>query len=421
MTQTFWTAATVLILIALAFVLYPVFFYRPKARREADLQNQNLLAYKTRLKELDDEHQAGILDEQSYHQLKDELAGAMIDDVSDEGQPRTRTAGRRSAMVIALASILLIPAGAYFGYQKWGAMERVEQFITMQEMGSTGQTAQMITLADQLRDRLEQDPDNIDGWAMLGQTYMQVERYEDAAYAFQRLASATKENPDASSVAWGLSAQALYFASEGELTPEVMKAIDSARALDPDEINALGLLGINAFSQQNYREAIGYWEQIIEVTPGHPQISAIQGGIDEAYKRLGEDAPAKAAPEAPAPSSGVDVRISLDEGFRGQVPGDTTLFVFARPLNTAGGPPVAVARMTAAALPLEIRLDDRYAMTPEATISSVGEVQIVARLSRSGSINPQAGDWQGQVEATVLPPEADGEPVQLVIATELTN
>jgi cytochrome c-type biogenesis protein CcmH len=272
-----------------------------------------------------------------------------------------------------------------------------------------------------LRDRLEQDPDNADGWAMLGQTYMRTERYQDAANAFQRLAEVTEEDRNASSVAWGLSAQALYFQSEGQLTPDVMASIESAQALNPKEVNSLGLLGINAFSQQNYREAIEHWETIVEVAPDHPQIASIQGGIQEAYNRLGETPPEQQAAEPEEPSAGVNLRISLDEGLGNNVPDDTTLFVFARPAGTAGGAPVAVARMNAGALPVDIRLDDSYAMSPDSVISSAEEVMIVARLSRSGGINPQAGDLQGQVEAEVLPPEAGGEPVELVINQELTD
>src|SRR5690554_1345809 len=278
MTETFWIAATVFTLIALAFVLYPVFFHRPKARMDADLRNQNLLAYKSRLRELDEEHEAGILDAESYEQLKDELAGSMLDDMPENEQPRQRLAGRRSALVVAILAVLLLPAGAYFSYERWGAMDRVEQYITMQEMGSSGddQVARMSELADQLHARLANDPDNADGWAMLGQTYMRIERYQDAADAFKRLAAITEENREASAVAWGLSAQALYFKTEGEMTPEVVATIESARALDPNEVNSLGLLGISAFSQQNYREAIEYWQAIVDVAPDHPQIASIR-------------------------------------------------------------------------------------------------------------------------------------------------
>ncbi|WP_303289196.1 c-type cytochrome biogenesis protein CcmI [Marinobacter sp. SS5-14b] len=423
MTETFWIAAAVLILFALAFVLYPVFFHRPKSRIESDLRNQNLLAYKSRLRELDEEHEAGVLDDETYEQLKDELAGSMLDDVPEHAVPEKHVPGRRSAMAVGLLAILLIPAVAFYAYQQWGSMDQVEQFITMQQMDASGndQVARMAELADQLRQRLEAAPDNADGWAMLGQTYMRIEKYRDAAEAYQRLAGVVAEDPSASAVAYGLSAQALFFDTEGQMTADVQQAISNARALNPDEVNSLGLLGIHAFSQQNYREAIEYWGAIVDVAPDHPQIAAIRGGIAEAYTRLGETPPAEPGAEAAEPSAGVDLRVSLDDAFLDQVPADTTLFIFARAAGTSSGAPVAVARLNAGALPADIRLDDSYAMSPQATISSAQEVVIVARLSRSGTINPQPGDWQGQVEAEVLSPGAESQRVELVINQQLTN
>ncbi|WP_431474954.1 c-type cytochrome biogenesis protein CcmI [Marinobacter sp. KM021] len=425
MTETFWIAATVLILFALAFVLYPVFFHRPQARQETDLRNQNLLAYRSRLKELEHEYESGILDDENYRLLKEELAGAMLDDVPEDQVPEKRIPGRRSAMVVALAVVLLLPAGTFLAYDRWGAMEQVEQYLTMQEMNASGgeQVARVSELAEQLRNRLEANPDNPDGWAMLGQTYMRIERYEDAAQAFRRLAEAVEEDPASSAVAYGLSAQALFFTTEGQMTPEVVEAIEAAQALNPDEVNSLGLLGISAFSQQNYQGAIEYWERIVEVAPDHPQIASIRGGIDESYRRLGQQPPAPEEPAEPVSASGpgVSLRVSLDEDLQGQVPADTALFIFARSAGTSQGAPVAVARLTAGALPADIRLDDRYAMSPETTISAEQNVVVIARLSRSGSVNPQPGDWQGRVEAQVLSSDAQGEPVNLVINQELTN
>ena len=174
MTNTFWIAATVLIIIALAFVLFPVLFQRSNARARADIRNQNLMAYRTRMKELDDEFEAGILDEDNYRQLKEELAGSMLDDVPESEQPRSVVPGRKSAIAVALVSVLVLPGAAYYLYQEWGAMDRVEQYIAMQQMQQTdaGRQAQMTDLVAQLRDRLEAAPDNPDGWAMLGQSYI---------------------------------------------------------------------------------------------------------------------------------------------------------------------------------------------------------------------------------------------------------
>lgn len=422
MTDTFWIAATVLIIIALAFVLFPVLFQRADARARADIRNQNLMAYRTRMKELDDEFEAGILDEDNYRQLKEELAGSMLDDVPESEQPRPAVPGRKSAIAVALVSVLVLPGAAYYLYQQWGAMDRVEQYVAMQQMQQTdaGRQEQMAELVGQLRDRLEAAPDNPDGWAMLGQSYMRLEQYQEAAWAFRQLAKVVEDNDQAESVALGLSAQALFFDSQGAMTEAVTEAIRKARALNPDEVNALGLLGINAFSQQNYREAIEYWERIVTVAPDHPQIASIRGGISEAYNRLGETPPEAQAP-ADAGGPGVTVEVSLADAFRGQVPADTTLFVFAREAANPNGPPLAVARLTAGDLPTTLRLDDGSSMSPQAKISSADEVLVTARLSRSGSVSARAGDWQGSVAEPIVVSGDDSDPVRLVIDQQLTN
>lgn len=423
MTEIFWIAATVFILFALAFVLYPVFFHQPKARLEADIRNQNLLAYRSRLKELEDEYEAGVHDDESFQQLKDELAGAMLDDVPENEVLKKRIPGRKSAIAVVLVSLVFLPVGTYLGYQNWGSMEQVEHFIAMQEMDASDdvQVARMAELAGELRQRLQANPDNADGWATLAQTYMRIERFEDAAEAYEELARVTESEPSASSVALGLAAQARFFDSAGRMTPQVQQLVDQALALNPDEVNALGLMGIYSFGEQNYRDAIEYWGRIAEIAPDHPQIDSIREGISEAYRRLGETPPAAQSQQPERiESAGVSLRISLAEDLLYQVPADATLFVFARPLGGAGGAPVAVARLTAENLPADIRLDDNYAMSPDAMISALDEVAVVARLTTSGSVNPQPGDWQGQVEADVVAP-GQGQPVELVIDQQLTN
>ncbi|SFM79509.1 c-type cytochrome biogenesis protein CcmI [Marinobacter pelagius] len=422
MTNTFWIAATVLIIIALAFVLFPVLFQRADARARADIRNQNLMAYRTRMKELDDEFEAGILDEDNYRQLKEELAGSMLDDVPESEQPRRAVPGRKSAIAVALVSVLVLPGAAYYLYQEWGAMDRVEQYIAMQQMeqSDSGRQAQMSDLVVQLRDRLEADPDNPDGWAMLGQSYMRLEQYQEAAWAFRQLAKVVDGNDQAEAVALGLSAQALFFDSQGAMTEAVTEAIRQARSLNPDEVNALGLLGINAFSQQNYREAIEYWERIVAVAPDHPQIASIRGGINEAYNRLGETPPEVQAP-ADAGGPGVTVEVALADAFQDQVPADTTLFVFAREAGNPNGPPLAVERLTAGDLPATLRLDDGDSMSPQMKISGAGQVLVTARLSRTGSVQASAGDWQGSVDEPVTVSGEDTDPVRLVIDQQLTN
>lgn len=432
MTQTFWLTAGVLILLAMCFIVAPLVFHRSGRRVALDLRNQNLLAYRSRLEELDRELDAGTLDQESYRQLRDELEGSLVEDVPDAErgvlESPAMIKGGKSAFVVVLASLIALPAASVFFYDRWGAMDELEQFVTMQEMANTdaGKFGQMQGLAQQLREKLEAQPENTDGWAMLGRTYMNLEQYPDAAWAFERLAESINDDPMREATAWGLAAQALFFQNEGTLAGGVSLAIDMARSLNPDEVNSLGLLGIAAFGQQNYQEALEYWERIVEVAPDHPQVAAIQQGIAQAYQRLGKEPPVVAgSDDTAAASAGVTVRVEIDPAFENAIADDTPLFVFARQAGTSGGPPLAVARLTAGQLPVVIRLDDRNSMSPQARISDVDSVRVQARISRSGNAMPRPGDWQGQVADPIAVSSVagvdDSDAVTLVIDTQLTN
>jgi cytochrome c-type biogenesis protein CcmH len=426
MTQTFWLTASVLIVLALCFIVAPLVFHRSGRRAALDLRNQNLLAYRSRLDELDRELEAGALDQESYQQLRDELAASLLDDVPDADrgvlESPAMIKGGRSALLVVLGCVIAIPAASVFFYERWGAMDQVEQFLAMQEMATVegDRRSQMQGLAQQLREKLEASPDNIEGWGMLGRTYMNLQQYEDAAWAFEQLAGNIDNDPRRKATAWGLSAQALFFLNEGDLSGGVSQAIEKARALNPDEVNSLGLLGISAFSQQNFEKALQYWERIVEVAPDHPQLAAIRDGIDQAYQRLGKEPPA-ASGDDPASSAGVTVRVELDPAFENAVADDTPLFLFARSADQAGGPPLAVARLTAGQLPAVVRLDDRNAMSPQASISGAESVRVQARLSPSGNAMPRPGDWQGQVADPIPVTPGESAPVTLVIDTQLTN
>jgi cytochrome c-type biogenesis protein CcmH len=426
MTQTFWLTASVLIVLALCFIVAPLVFHRSGRRAALDLRNQNLLAYRSRLDELDRELEAGALDQESYQQLRDELAASLLDDVPDADrgvlESPAMIKGGRSALLVVLGCVIAIPAASVFFYERWGAMDQLEQFLAMQEMTTAegDRRSQMQGLAQQLREKLEASPDNAEGWGMLGRTYMNLQQYEDAAWAFEQLAGSIDNDPRRKATAWGLSAQALFFLNQGNLAGGVSRAIEKARALNPDEVNSLGLLGISAFSQQNFEQALQYWERIVEVAPDHPQLAAIRDGIDQAYQRLGKEPPA-ASGDDPASSAGVTVRVELDPAFENAVTDDTPLFVFARSADQSGGPPLAVARLTAGQLPAVVRLDDRNAMSPQASISGAESVRVQARLSPSGNAMPRPGDWQGQVADPIPVAAGESAPVTLVIDTQLTN
>lgn len=399
MTMTFWYAAAAMTALALAFIIAPAVWHRTRSQADNELRQQNLIAYRGRMAELDEDYQAGVIDPDTYGQLKDELAGSLLDDVADTPAARVeRRAG--GGRVLVIACVLVVPVAAVLLYQHWGALDQVEQWQTMKQMVASGEDRPELVgnLADQLHDRLQDSPDNPDGWAMLGQTYMNLERYGDASQAFEQLARLEAGAPAQAANAWGLVAQARFFDSQGAMTPAVTRAIGQARSLNPDEVNSLGLLGISAFDQKSYEEAIQYWERIAKVAPNHPQLPAIRKGIVAAYTRLGRPVPGDSS--AAVSERGVTVQVELAQELAGTIPADTTLFIFAREPGRQG-PPLAIARLTAGDLPVKVRLNDTLSMAPTAQISSADTVLVTARLSRAGKAMPQSGDWQGSLAEPV--------------------
>lgn len=410
MTTTFWLAAAAMIALALVFIIAPAFLHRARNRADDELRQQNLIAYRGRMAELDDDYRAGTIDPDTYGQLRDELAGSMLEDVAEHPSAAPVRSGTGGVRLLVLACVLVVPVLAVLLYQHWGALGQVQQWQTMKQMLASrdGSPETVGKLADQLNERLQASPDNPQGWAMLGQTYMNLERYDDAARAFAQLADIEAAAPSQAANAWGLVAQARFFANQGKMTPDVTRAIEQARALNPDDVNSLGLLGINAFQQQKYEAAIQYWERIARVAPDHPQLPAIRKGIIAAYTRLGQPVPADSA--AAVSARGVTVQVTLAPELAGQVPDDTTLFIFARQPGKQG-PPLAIARLTAADLPAKVRLNDALSMAPSARISSADQVLVTARLSRSGTAMPQSGDWQGSL----------GKPVKVGADPDIVN
>jgi cytochrome c-type biogenesis protein CcmH len=109
-------------------------------------------------------------------------------------------------------------------------------------------------------------------------------------------------------------------------------------------------------------------------------------------------------------------QVQLDPRLKSRVPADTVLFIFAKSVEQPG-PPLAVFRTTAASWPVQFMLDDSMAMMPTRKLSDFQKVTVEARLSRSGSANPSAGDLRGA--SGVLNPRQASAPLRIIIDKEI--
>ena len=296
--------------------------------------------------------------------------------------------------------------------------------------------ADITAMVERLVERLKTTPDDVEGWTMLGRSYSVLERFELALQAFQRVLALRPQDAQAHADVAEAMAMAMAMTNDRPLDGEPERLIARALVLDPDNAKALGLAGTIAFERGDGATAARHWERVLKAArPDSEMARRLREAVDEARKRAGLAAlplaaattaataattatatatttatarvaaiAAAAAPTGPpgagsdgapvGPAAAVQARITLAPALAARAaPGDT-VFIFARSAQ-GGKAPLAIQRRQVQDLPLDITLDDSMAMSPAMRLSTVSQVVIGARISKSGNAMPQPGDLQG--------------------------
>jgi cytochrome c-type biogenesis protein CcmH len=267
--------------------------------------------------------------------------------------------------------------------------------------------AQIDEMVARLTAKLEHEPANVEGWVVLARTHYYQRRFPEAASAFAKAVALAPDAPDLLAD----YADTLGAAQGGTLEGKPLELVNRALKLDPTHWKALALAGTAAFNRKDYRQAVDYWERLKPTVPPESDIArSIDASIAEA-RELGKlparpaaagatVAPAAAAAPAvtasvPAmPGTAISGTVRLAPALAAKAAPDDVVYVFAR---AAEGPkmPLAILRLTVKDLPASFSLDDSMAMTPAMKISAFPDVVAGARISKSGSAAPSAGDLDG--------------------------
>ncbi len=398
--------AAAMLAIALAFPLLPLLRQRQAASIDAGGSDPK------RLKALDDALAAGVIDDDEYR-----IKHAAI---STLATPVAANKGRRLSMTAALAVAMLLPIGAIVLYQLYGEPAALDP---ARLMASTAPSAEehgvdMDQAVSGLVAKLKENPDNADGWALLGRAYQSMGKFTESRDALKHAFDLMPDNHDLT-VEY---AQALALTNDGRrIAGESRQLIDGVLKADPDHQRALWLIGISDYQAADYNAAITAWNRLLPALPAGSDIAeSVRTQIADAQK-LGGTVAAVNAPASPATaettvqasSDGpkLTVSVSLDATLKDKLAAGATLFIFARAEN---GPPMplAIHRGPASELPLTVVLDDSMGMLPTMKLSMFPKVVIGARVSSSGNAMAQSGDLQ------VLTSGIDvnrKEPVELVI------
>lgn len=412
----FWVIVALLLLGALLLLLPPL--WAPRAVASGQSGGANLAVYRDQLKEAERDLASDAISPERFEQLKAEIERRVLEDTQAAAVPVSADVRPAKRTVAALA--LLIPAASVALYLTVGQPDAAAPGAAAPQAAAGGDGSrhdvspdQILRMVTALAERLKAEPNNAEGWQMLGRTYAALERYPDAVAAFRKAAELLPKSPD---VLADL-ADVLGMAQGRNLTGEPARVIQKVLDLDPKHTKGLALAGSVAFEQRDYVAARGYWQRLLAVLPPDSEmVKSIQGGIAEATQLAGDGgaAPAPAAqpaqtaqtaqaPRAGAPASAaaagsarITGQVLLAPELKARLAAGDTLFIFARAAN---GPrlPLAIVRQAAGSFPVSFTLDDSQSMSPDFKLSGFAQVVVGARVSKSGNATPQSGDLIGQV------------------------
>jgi len=394
----FWVVAALALVLVLASLFRP-FLLKPSGASISRRQ-LNTAIFRDQLARLEKDRVDNMIAQADYEQARAELQRRVIDDTNEADDAATLRAPRKTMLAIGL----VLPVVAIALYALLGSPATLEP--NGPQHAATPQDMDRLVVG--LAQKLEKEPDNLQGWAMLARSYKMLGRNVEAEQAFVR-AGAFLDN-DAQLLA--IYADLAATNANGDFAGKPTQLIEKALRVDPQNAMALWLAGTAAFRGGQFDSAIRIWERLTQqVEPDSDDSRMLQESINAAYAALGKTAPKVAAKALPVqqPETGaggtsgktgaaasVSGQVDLDAALKAKAaPGDTVM-VIARVPGTRM--PVAVLRARASELPLKFTLDDSLSMSPQARISAASEVEVEARISKSGMAQAEPGDLMSSVQ-----------------------
>lgn len=402
----FILAAIIVIALVLAIFLLPVI--RQSRVDLVDRQRQNIDIARERLAELEVEVESGLVTPEDLNATREELEQALLSDIEGDGGESPESAAG-SVKPLVLTALLLIPLLTGGLYTLWGTPEAIGlvpgQVATGgQSPHAAGQLDQqsVIQMVEVLAKRMEAEPDNTEGWLMLGQSYMTMQRFPEAVEAFRRL-NALLQGSDPQILL--RQADAMAMAAGGRISGEPASLVEQALAMEPNNITGLWLAGLAAEEQEQYPAAIGHWRRLEPLLAANPDsLSQVQSLIRRAEEKLGI-APAPVLPsitEAPQATGGFTLKVALAKSLAAEAEPDDTVFIIVKAHN--GAPmPLAAVRKQVRELPLTIAIDDSLMMVAGGSLADHPELRIEARVSKQGGVKLLSGDLIGVIAPVVQP------------------
>ena len=349
------------------------------------------------LADLDSALTEGRLNANQHAAARDELMRQVLVDQANEGAVVRRAVEGATGPVRWVWIVFLLGALSGLSYLQLGAPQTWWPVPLSQRVQISATTPEQ--LAEQTRvwqQATQNRPDDAEAWLTLARLQAAQNAHAQAEQALARVLALSPE-PDL----WIERAQMKALSAGGVYTGEPWQWIDNVLREQPRHLNALVLAGSAAWSEKRHAAAQTYWQRALSLVPADSEAAqGLQQALAQAASPAAELAQGAAAPpSAAAPGTALagDARpviqgeVRLSPELQKHIVTGSTLFVYAL-AEEGSRRPVAIWRSTPTSWPVRFALSDSMGMGVPPVLSSLAQVRLVARISKTGSAQKQAGD-----------------------------
>lgn len=284
---TFFVLTALLTALVTAWLIWPLLQSRPHQAVSSVALNTSI--YREHLDSLERDFANGQLDAAELENARNELQLRLLEDARADEPPPAPPSSTWAAKKTALILALLIPLGSAASYWWLGTPSAIDPQASRR--ASQEQIQQMV---EQLAAKLQANPDNPQGWAMLGRSYKVLGRYTDAAKAYANAGPLVESNADML-VEY---ADVLALSQDSNLQGLPAELLAKALTLDAKHPMALLMAGVSAYQREDYPTAIAHWNKLLlDLEPGSDDAQQVESNIAQAKQRMAEKTknPAKTA------------------------------------------------------------------------------------------------------------------------------
>ena len=433
----FFLLSAVLVLLVLALLL-PQLARRDKVSDGLDRRQINVAIAKTQLEDLQLRLQEGELNNNEFDLERQRLERDLADDIAPGSEAKQQSGGQWMLWPVAA----LFPILAGYLYLTIGTPEAIVQTLVppgaqVQAAADTQQaTPDMNVVVSRIQQRLAEEPNDARGWFMLGRAHMTLGAFDEAVEAIRRSLQLTGDDPE---ILIRL-ADAIAMSQQGSMGGEPESLLTRALAIEPQNPQGLWLLGMAQSERGDNAAAISTWKTLLPLLAGDARSSGeVQQLIARAQQQSGNVASSASdvankegnntgntESTMPTPTADVvqaqnaqgteqlTVHVQLGSAVAQGLPANTPVFVYAK---ASSGPPMplAVTRRTLGDIPFTVTLSDDDAMLPAMRLSQFTQIDVGARISRSGDAIARSGDFFGELSIQA----GAGEDVTIEITSEV--